>query len=92
MPSQSAPRLAPTLRNARRHRVTRNLNLPTVGQCFDVEITRDVDGWLIRIPEIGAVTHTLRRANVEVAARECIATRTGIPIGYVAILVTREVK
>jgi hypothetical protein len=71
--------------------VTRNLNLPTVGQCFDVEITRDSDGWLIRIPEIGAVTHTFRRARVEDAARECIATRTGIPIGYVAILVSREI-
>jgi hypothetical protein len=71
--------------------VTRNLNLPTVGQCFDVEITRDSDGWLIRIPEIGAVTHAFRRARVEEAARECIATRTGIPIGYVAILVNREI-
>lgn len=90
MPSQSAPRLAPTLRNSRRHRVARGLNFPTVGQCFDVEITRDTDGWLIRIPEIGAVTHTLRRATVEVTARECIANRTGIPIGYVAVLVTTD--
>jgi hypothetical protein len=68
----------------------RSVNFATVGQCFDVEITRDSDGWLIRIPEIGAVTRTLRRASVEATARECIATRTGIPIGYVAILVSRE--
>jgi len=27
---------------------------------------------------------------VEVAARECIATRTGIPIGYVAVFVAHE--
>lgn len=90
MPSQSASRLAPSLRNSRRHRVPRGVHFATVGQCFDVEITRDSDGWLIRVPEIGAVTHTLRRASVEAAARECIATRTGIPIGYVAILVSRE--
>jgi hypothetical protein len=87
MPSQSAPRLAPTLRNARRHRATRSVNFPTVGQCFDVEITRDADGWLIRIPEIGAVTHTVLRSTVEATARECIASQTGIPIGYVAVLV-----
>jgi hypothetical protein len=92
MTSQSAPRLAPTLRNARRHRVTRTMNVPTVGQCFDVEITRDIDGWLISVPEIGAVTHTLRRAAVEATARECIANRTGIPIGYVAILISRETR
>jgi hypothetical protein len=92
MPSQSAPRLAPSLRNARRHRVTRSVKVPTVGQCFDVEITRDVDGWLISVPEIGAVTHTLRRASVEATAREYIASRTGIPIGYVAILVSRETR
>ena len=92
MPPQSAPRLAPTLRNSRRHRVARSLNIPTVGQCFDVEITRDIDGWLIHIPEIGAVTHTLLRTAVEATARECIATRTGIPIGYVAVLVKSDTR
>jgi hypothetical protein len=58
-----------------------------VGQCFDIEVTRDISGWVIRIPEIDAETHATRRATVELAARECIATRTGIPIGYVAVLV-----
>jgi hypothetical protein len=27
---------------------------------------------------------------VELAARECVATKTGIPIGYVAIFVANE--
>ncbi|OBG50269.1 MULTISPECIES: long chain fatty acid-CoA synthetase Faa4p [unclassified Mycobacterium] len=61
-----------------------------VGQCFDIEITRDADGWMIRVPEIGRVTRTVRRDMVEPAARECIATWTGIPIGYVAVYVVSE--
>ena len=59
--------------------------------CFDIEVTRDTDGWMIRIPEIGGVARASRRAAVESAARECIATRTGIPIGYVAIFVASEI-
>ncbi|MDM4142175.1 MULTISPECIES: long chain fatty acid-CoA synthetase Faa4p [Mycobacterium] len=61
-----------------------------VGQCFDIEITRDADGWMIRIPEVGRATRASTRATVELAARECIATWTGIPIGYVAVYVTSE--
>ncbi len=63
---------------------------PTVGQCFDIEVTRDADGWMIQIPEIGQTTRASRRAAVEVAARECIAMWTGIPIGYVAVHVDSE--
>ena len=59
-----------------------------VGQCFDVEITRDADGWMVRIPEIGGSTRATSRATVELAARECIATQTGMPIGYVALFGT----
>jgi hypothetical protein len=58
---------------------------PTVGQCFDIEVTREADGWTIQIPEIGRTTRASRRAAVELAARECIARWTGIPIGYVAV-------
>jgi len=61
-----------------------------VGQCFDIEITRDTDGWMVRIPEIGGSTRATSRAIVELAARECIATFTGIPIGYVAVFVVSE--
>ena len=32
------------------------------GQCFGIEIEREADGWLIRIPEIGGVTYARRRA------------------------------
>lgn len=87
MPIQPTLRHAPSLHNTRRHRASSPVSRPTVGQCFDIEVSREVNGWLIRIPEIDAVTHATRRATVELAARECIATRTGIPIGYVAILV-----
>ncbi|WP_349816702.1 long chain fatty acid-CoA synthetase Faa4p [Mycobacterium antarcticum] len=66
------------------------MSYQTVGQSFDIEISRDIDGWTVRIPEIGGVTHARRRAGVELAARECIADRTGIPIGYVMTFVTKE--
>jgi hypothetical protein len=62
-----------------------------VGQCFDIEVTRDADGWMIRIPEISRVARTSRRSAVELAARKCIATWTGIPIGYVAVHVVSEI-
>ncbi|ASW91559.1 long chain fatty acid-CoA synthetase Faa4p [Mycobacterium marseillense] len=61
-----------------------------VGQCFDVEVTRDADGWMVRIPEIGRSTRATGRTAVELAARACIATWTGIPIGYVAVFVVSE--
>jgi hypothetical protein len=89
MPTQPALRRAPVLQN-RSRRISYRTNFTTVGQCFDIEVTRELGGWLIEIPELGAVTRTHRRATVELAARECIATRTGIPIGYVAIFVTSE--
>jgi hypothetical protein len=89
MPTQPALRRPPVLRN-RSQRIAPRVNFVTVGQCFDIEITRELDGWSIVIPEIGAVTKARRRATVELAARECIATKTGIPIGYVAIFVTSE--
>ncbi|AQA03362.1 long chain fatty acid-CoA synthetase Faa4p [Mycobacterium sp. MS1601] len=59
----------------------------TVGQCFDIEVSRDASGWAIRVPEIEAVTYARRRAEVSAAARECIAAHTGIPIGYIAVIV-----
>ncbi len=90
MPTQPTLRRPRSLPRGRTHRVAHRVNCLTVGQCFDIEVTRDTDGWTIRIPEVGGVTRASRRAAVELAARECIATRTGIPIGYVAVYVTRE--
>lgn len=90
MPSQPTLRRAQSLRSPRRHRVTPHLNRPTVGQSFDIEISREIAGWTIRIPEIGGVTRAPRRAVVELAARERIAAMTGIPIGYVVVFVTTE--
>jgi hypothetical protein len=58
---------------------------------FDIEVIRDTDGWMVRIPEINASTRATRRSAVEPAARECIAEQTGIPIGYVAVFVAREI-
>ncbi len=83
MPIQSLLVRPRQVRSAQRF--ASRVNCPTVGQCFDIEVTRDADGWVIQIPEIGRTTRTGRRAAVEVAARECIAMWTGIPIGYVAV-------
>lgn len=77
-------------RGARRQRVAPRVKCPMVGQCFDIEITRDADGWMIRIPELGRDTRATSRATVELAARECVANWTGIPIGYVAVFVVSE--
>jgi hypothetical protein len=72
-------------------RFASRVKCPTVGQCFDIEVTRDADGWMIHIPEIGRTTRAIRRAAVEMVARECIAMWTGIPIGYVAIHIDSEI-
>ena len=90
MSSQTTLRRARPLRRSRTQHVA-HWTFPTVGQCFDIEVTRDTTGWLIRIPEIGGVTRTRERSTVELAARKCIATRTGIPIGYVAVFVASEI-
>jgi hypothetical protein len=92
MPIQTTLRRAQSLRSGRTQSVSRRVNYPTVGQCFDIDVTREADGWLIRIPEIGGVTRSSRRATVELAARECIASRTGIPIGYIAIYIASETR
>jgi hypothetical protein len=78
----------PSLRVARRRSLGRRLSPLVAGQCFDIDVTRELSGWLIRIPELHAVTHASRRDAVELAARECIAARTGIPIGYIAVRVS----
>jgi hypothetical protein len=66
------------------------VNRPFVGQCYDIELQRRPDGWEVRIPELDAVTHADRRSSAELAARRYIADRTGIPIGYVVVLVATE--
>ena len=91
MPNQPTLRRPQPLRSSRTQRVAQLKGFPTIGQCFDIEVTRETNGWLIRIPEIGGFTRASHRATVELAAQEYIATRTGIPIGYVAIFVAREI-
>lgn len=66
-----------------RHRTLR----PMAGQLFEVTVTRDGGLFEVAIPEISAVVHVVRRADAEPTARECIAVRTGIPIGFVAVWV-----
>ena len=83
--------IQPTLRRAQSPRSVHRVTFPKMGQCFDIEVTRDTDGWTIRIPEVGGTARASRRAAVELAARKCIALRTGIPIGYVAVHVTSEI-
>lgn len=90
MPVQPTLLRRQPLRSARRQRVAPFVKCPIVGQCFDIEIARDADGWTVRIPEIARTTRAVSRTAVELAARECIATWTGIPIGYVAVYVVSE--
>lgn len=90
MPLQPTLRRAQTLRSGRVS--TRRVNFPKVGQCFEIEVTRETDAWLIRIPEIGGIARASRRSTVESVARECVASRTGIPIGYVTIFVAKETR
>jgi hypothetical protein len=87
MPTQSASRTfsAQSFRIGRTARSVRNVPGLTAGQWFDIDISPEVSGWVIEIPEIGGVTHASRRAAVEVVARKYIAARTGIPIGYITI-------
>jgi len=66
-----------------RHRTLR----PMAGQLFEATIARDVTGWTVTVPELDAEVHVTRRAEAESAARETIAVRTGIPIGFVAVWV-----
>lgn len=91
MPIQPTLLRAQPLRSGRTQRGAHRLNFQTFGQCFDIEVARQADGWMIRIPEIGGVAHASRRTKVELAARECIAARTGIPIGYITIFVATEI-
>lgn len=91
MPVQPTLLCRQASRGVRRQRVVPRVKCPMVGQCFDIEVTRDADGWAITVPEIGRSTRTTSRAAVELAARECIATWTGIPIGYVAVYVVSEI-
>ena len=91
MPIQPTLRRPHSLSSSRTRRATTRVTGPTVGQLFDIEVIRDTDGWMVRIPEIGGSARTSRRAAVEMAARECIAEQTGIPIGYVAVFVSREI-
>jgi hypothetical protein len=79
MPTKPALRRPQQVRSARTQRFASIYKRPTVGQCFDIEVTRDADGWMIRIPELARVTRAGRRAA------------TGIPIGYVAVYVVREI-
>lgn len=70
-------------RSVRSHRVLQ----PVAGQCFEIDIRPENNRWIIAVPEINAVTEAANRAAVELAARECIATHTGIPIGYISVWV-----
>ena len=90
MPLQPTLRRPHSFGSTRIRRVAPRVTGPTVGQCFDIEVIRDTDGWMVRIPEIGGSARASRRATVELAARESIAMLTGIPIGYVAVFVAHE--
>ncbi len=89
MPNQTVTRRvhASSLGDRRTRTIRPHVTRLTIGQSYDIEISREDGRWLIQIPEINATTHAIRRTAVGAAARECIATRTGIPIGYIAVRV-----
>lgn len=70
-------------RGLRSHRVLR----PMAGQCFEITIRHEGGRWMIGIPEVNEATEARSRGSVELAARECIATHTGIPLGYISVWV-----
>ena len=70
-------------RRLRSHRVLR----PVAGQCFEIDLRLENNRWIIGIPEIDEVTEASHQAAVELAARDCIAAKTGIPIGYISVWV-----
>jgi hypothetical protein len=86
MPTESASRTVST-QLLRSSRFGRRMPGLTVGQCFEIAVSPEVTGWVIRIPEIDGVTRATRRQAVEIVARKYIAARTGIPIGYVSVYV-----
>jgi len=81
MTTRHLTRTGPARRGSRAHRVIG----PIAGQSFEIEIEPQGNRWVIRVPEIGAVTEAPTRADVELAARECIARSTGIPLGYISV-------
>jgi hypothetical protein len=86
MPPQSFSRTV-SAQPIRTGRSVRRVPGLTAGQCFEIEVSPEVTGWVIRIPEIGGATRASRRAAVETVARKYIAARTGIPIGYITVYV-----
>ena len=84
MPTQSAAKTV-SAQPFRRGRSLRRLPGLTAGQCFEIEVSPEVTGWVIRIPEINGVIQAGRRAAVEIVARKYIAAHTGIPIGYITV-------
>jgi hypothetical protein len=86
MPTQFASRSV-SAQPLRSGRFVRRVPGLTAGQCFEIEVSPEVSGWVIRIPEIGGVTRAGHRVAVEVAARKYIAAHTGIPIGYITVIV-----
>ena len=87
MPTQSASRTVSSQPVRSGRSIRPRLPGLTAGQCFGIEVSPEVTGWVIRIPEIGGVTRASRRVAVEVVARKYIAARTGIPIGYITVIV-----
>ena len=72
---------------SRRSELLANVVRPPTIALTGIETHQDATRWEIRIPEIDATTEASARAGVELAARECIAARTGIPLGYISVWV-----
>jgi hypothetical protein len=90
MPSQTIAKRIPasSFCGSRRRTVRPYVTHVMIGQSYEIDLSHEDGRWVIRIPEIGAQTHAIRRTAVGVAARKCIAAHTGIPIGYIAVRVS----
>jgi hypothetical protein len=73
----------------RAHRGARSARVITrvAGQCFEITLRHESQGWVITVPEINETTEAATRAEVEVTARHLIARSTGIPLGYISVWV-----
>ena len=67
--------------------VRRRTLTPMTGQLFEIHVARSESRWAVTVPELDATVHVAQRIEAESAAREAIAVRTGIPIGFVAVWV-----
>ena len=54
---------------------------------YDVITTRSADGWVVSIPQLGAVTRASGAERVASVARDYIAAARGLPLDEISVIV-----